>query len=235
MNITKNFKNLVIGNFRRSIVNNYYGFKSKKSINRYLISHPIKKLQIGCGPNILADWLNTDVIPSNNVVFVDASKQLPFKDRCFNYVFCEHLIEHLDYGKGTNLIRECLRVLVPGGKLRISTPDLNFLINLYNQDKSDLQKRYIKWSIDTFSNHIGIYNEVIVINGFFRYWGHQFIYNFELLKHILISQGFIEIQRQNVGQSTDFNLANLERHNLSIPDDFNRLETFVIEAVKPQR
>jgi predicted SAM-dependent methyltransferase len=87
-----------------------------------------------------------------DVLYLDATRRFSFKDAAFDYIFSEHMIEHISYQHSLNMLAECRRVLQPSGKIRISTPDLNFLINLYRDDKSELQQRYIKWSTRAFTN-----------------------------------------------------------------------------------
>ena len=112
---------------------------------RYPESHLTPKLQIGCGTNILESRVNTDIDPREEGLFLDARKRLLFDDFTFPHIFREHLIQHLEYQEGVNLFRECLRIPKPGGKLRIATPDIRFLINLCNREKTKLQYRYIHW------------------------------------------------------------------------------------------
>ena len=45
------------------------------------------------------------------------------------------MIEHLKYSDGQNMLKESFRVLKPKGKIRISTPDLQFLIDLTKRKK----------------------------------------------------------------------------------------------------
>ena len=45
---------------------------------------------------------------------------------------------------GSSMLRECFRVLKSNGTIRISTPDLRFLIELYNHPQND----YIRYMID---------------------------------------------------------------------------------------
>jgi len=54
-----------------------------------------------------------------NFAAVD-SCALPFTDASFDVVIASHIIEHLDTPE--TLLRECLRVLRPGGVLRVSCP-----------------------------------------------------------------------------------------------------------------
>jgi hypothetical protein len=50
-------------------------------IKNYFKFHQIRKLQIGSGRNTLEGWLNTDLNPTKEIVFLDATKKLPF-DAC---------------------------------------------------------------------------------------------------------------------------------------------------------
>jgi len=148
-------------------------------VKHYIRTQQIKKLQIGTYGNYLENWLNTDLYPkSNRCIFLDATKSFPFDDKTFNYIFSEHMIEHLPYNKGAFMLRECFRVLRPGGKIRIATPNLEALISLCMPQKSDLQQRYMKWFFKKFLPDINVPRASFVINHCFRAWGHQFLYVF---------------------------------------------------------
>ncbi len=201
-------------------------------MNQYLKSHQVRKLQIGAGPNILPEWLNTDKSPSSpRVLFLDAANPFPFRDATFDYIYSEHLIEHLTYKQGQLMLRECFRVLKPGGSIRTATPDLETLIGLYTPQKSSLQQKYIHWVVDKFYPEIGLYQESVVINSSFRNFGHQFLYDCSLLQSTLEKAGFVAITRYNVGESDDEVFRRIESHGLSCGDEeMNRFETMVVEA-----
>lgn len=203
-------------------------------INHYFTSHEIRKLQIGSGKNFLEGWLNSDITPDSKSVFLDATKRFPFADSSFDYIFCEHLIEHLEYREGVRMLRECFRILKPGGKICIATPDIHFLIELYNPKKTALQKKYISWAVNSFLPQAGSKEDVFVINNFFRSWGHKFIYDFQLLRKTMENIGFTEVSQQEPGKSGDSNLRNLESHGKEIGNEFNLMETFVAEGKKPR-
>src|SRR4051812_40618920 len=101
---------------------------------RYLRENTVHKLQIGCGGNYLEGWFNTDLSPNAHRTGLNATRRFPFADNTFDYILSEHMIEHVPYDMGRVILSECHRVLKPGGTLRIVTPDLKFLIGLYQND-----------------------------------------------------------------------------------------------------
>jgi SAM-dependent methyltransferase len=110
-------------------------------IDEYLETNQINKLQIGAGTNPLPDWLNADYEPAaNTMVFLDATKPFPFRDALFDYVFSEHMIEHISCKKGVFMMKEVFRVLKPGGKVRIATPDVNNIVGLFSLTKTPEQQ-----------------------------------------------------------------------------------------------
>jgi predicted SAM-dependent methyltransferase len=210
-------------------------FGRTKRIAEYLRDHPLRKLQLGTGSNVYEGWLNTDVVDfkrKNEIVFLDATKPFPLPDAAFDLVFSEHMIEHLTYDDGIRCLAECHRVLRPGGRIRIATPSLDRLITLYDPDQSDLQRRYVRWSIDSFQGGKAPYLAGFVVNNFFRDWGHQFIYDRETLRHALESVGFADVEDWPVGESGDPRFRALERHMRSAAE-FNAFETMVLEARRP--
>jgi predicted SAM-dependent methyltransferase len=198
----------------------------------YLRRHAVKKLQIGSGLNLLDGWLNTDLHSSEDKIGVDATRAFPFDDEIFDYIFSEHMIEHITYEDGVWMLSECFRVLRPGGEVRIATPDLSFLIALHRADRSPLQEEYIRWSIDTFLPDVPAYEAAFVINNFVRAWDHTFIYDERVLRHAMEAIGFVDVRRHALGESDDEHLRGLE-HQSRLPPGFLHLETMVLEATRP--
>lgn len=201
------------------------------AVSSYLRSSNIKKLQIGSGPTSKNTWLCTDIDPIfSKIIYLDATKPFPFNDSAFDYIFSEHMIEHISYEQGLAMLRECYRVLKPKGVIRITTPDLEVLLGLYSSKLNPIQMRYIQWISDRDIG-VGDYKASFVINNAFRNWGHQFLYDYDLLNKSLREAGFINIKRQNVGESEDENLRRLETHGENIGDEeINSFETMVLEG-----
>jgi len=206
------------------------------AMKSYLRSHQVRKLQIGAGSNLLKNWLNTDVHPGcRAVVFLDARERFPFDGGTFDYVFSEHQIEHITYSEGLFMLRECYRVLKPGGRIRVATPNLEALIGLCTSHQSDLQRRYINWVIDKFVPGLNMYRESFVINEVFRGQGHKFIYDRATLQDALQNVGFVEVTCYAVGESDDTALRGIESHGKAAGDeDMNQFETMILEAKRPR-
>jgi SAM-dependent methyltransferase len=61
----------------------------------------------------------------------DLRNGIPFPDAAFDVVYHSHLLEHIDREAAPVFLRECCRVLSPGGILRIVVPDLEWLARRY--------------------------------------------------------------------------------------------------------
>lgn len=209
-----------------------FGMWDRKLAQRYILQSKVRKLHLGCGWNLLPGWLNVDYVPERRgALYLDARRPFFFKDETFDYIFSEHMIEHMSYHDGLNMLGECYRILKRHGKIRIATPDLAFLIALYRDDKSLLQRDYVAWANRTFVKDISKDNEVFVINNFMRDWGHMFIYNENTLITAMIKAGFTDILKCELRQSKDDALCNLESL-ARIPINFLELETITLEGTK---
>ena len=184
--------------------------------------------------NILEGWLNTDIHPLRDVIRVNVLRRLPFPDQSIDRIFSEHMFEHLDYPNGVALCNEMFRVLKPGGRIRMSMPDLAFLIDLYRVEKRPEQLRYIEAARENLAARAPV-NDTGVINNFFRDWGHEFIYDFKTVRDVLMASGFAGIKRCPIGKSDDPLLTGLEHHGRVIGEESNELESMVVEADKPGR
>jgi predicted SAM-dependent methyltransferase len=209
-----------------------FGRLDTEIITSYIDRSGIKKVQIGCGANIHSDWLNTSFFPtSDKVIHLDASKKFPLPNDTFDYIFSEHMIEHITYPEGLVMLGECYRILKHNGTIRLSTPKLDFLIELYQENKSELQQEYIKWATDISIEHAPYYDDVFVINNYVRNWGHLFIYDEKTLRSSMEKAGFTKIERCNLNESEHEALRNLE-NEMRMPKGFLNLESVILEGTK---
>lgn len=209
---------------------------TRRAIETYVASHPVRKLHLGAGPSSPAGWLSTDVTPqAETVVYLDATEPFPIEDDTFDYVFSEHMIEHMSWHAGLAMLEECHRVLKPGGTIRVATPDLAVLLGLYGEQRDPVGDRYVRWIVDRSMPGISTYKASFVINNAFRNWGHQFLYDGELLEMAMREAGFTNTRRCASGESLDANLRGIESHGRNVGDEeMAAFETMVFEADRPR-
>lgn len=212
-----------------------YARKWNEATQAYLATHPVKKLEIGARVASLDGWLSTDVDPlSEGTVFLDATKPFSFDSGTFDYIYCEHMIEHLSWRNGQAMLRECHRVLKPRGVMRIATPDLAVILGLYSPQLSDEQKNYIEWMIRLELPGVSTHKAAFVVNNAFRNWGHQFLYDGDLMTLALERSGFIDIRRCAYGESNEEHLRHIEMHGKHIGDErIARFESMIFEGSRP--
>lgn len=158
------------------------------------------RLHLGCGTNVLTDWVNLDIDARPGVTQHDLTKPLPFGNGVADLVYSEHFIEHITFEQGLMLMRDVRRVLKPGGIFRLSTPDMLFLIKQYlNRNLNEWAN--VKWFPRTPCQ---------MVNGGMRLWGHQFLYDEEEMAMQLKAAGFASVQRVNYRESSNPRLSQLE-------------------------
>lgn len=85
-----------------------------------------KFLNLGCQIHYFEGWINQDVVSDDNnikaEIYGDAAK-LPLEDGSIDFIYAGHLVEHYYPDTINGAVKEWYRVLKPGGKLVVITPD----------------------------------------------------------------------------------------------------------------
>ena len=195
-------KDLIVQAVKSAPVRGYYSQKCRS----IAAARSSVKLHFGCGPRHLDGWINVDLFPNTPQpdVLLDVEKPLPLKSGTVDYIFSEDLLEHLSYGGAKNFLSECARVLKPGGKLRLGTPDLVSFMKAYlDRSQGDL---------DWYAEHCGVNTFAEMFNYGTRAWGHTFIYDEETLTLLLEQRGF-EVERKDFNQTETAAFAGLDLRN----------------------
>jgi predicted SAM-dependent methyltransferase len=204
-------------------------------INEYLLSNLTRKLHLGAGGNVLDGWLNTDIAPqSDGVMAINVTEPLPFDAATFDFVYSEHMIEHLTLEQGVRLMQELFRVTRSGAFVRVATPDLARILALFSKEPTPTQQSYVDWTTKTFIGQIEGYNPTLVLNNMFYNWGHRFIYDHNMLAAIMQNAGFTDLKAHPIGRSDQAHLTNIEHHGAAMgAEDMTAYETMAIEARRP--
>jgi len=172
------------------------------------------KVHLGCGSNILKGWTNVDIKNRRADMEFDIRGTFPFENESVEMIFSEHLIEHLTQDEGIAFLKECHRVLISGGVIRTSTPNLEWVIQKYLENKLDEWKD-CNW---VPASRCRMLNEVM------RQCRHKFVYDREELKDALREAGFSTLVNVGWRKSDYEELCNLEHR----PDHHEA----IVEAIK---
>lgn len=104
--------------------------------------HPIAPelyLHLGCGAIDHPQFVNVDGFPLPHVHYVRPIDDLsPFTDGSAALVYASHCLEHFPHAAVPRVLAEWRRVLRPGGILRLSVPDFDRILEIYEQHDRDL-------------------------------------------------------------------------------------------------
>jgi SAM-dependent methyltransferase len=168
---------------------------SRRHIKNWLKEHWNRRLlNLGGGGNVSSEWLTADIDPRADV-FCDLTKRLPFEDGSIDGILLEEVIEHIDYPAGRFLLTECHRILRPGGRIRVSTPSLAWIIGLWQKEKplpDGLVTQEAERVLEPCLPDATVLN-LAAINATFYAHGHRFIYDEAALGCQLSAAGFQEI------------------------------------------
>lgn len=197
---------------------------NKSSLQKLLDSHKKSvRLNIGCGTDYKKGWINIDNNSDNNIVTLDLNLDLrdplPFEDNTADFIFNEHFFEHLSPEVGVKAMQDMLRVLKPDGVMRIAMPDLESVVHHYlhvplkddpviKDFKIDFVKTPAEW-----------------INMSFRWWGHEWLYDYEELVRRLMEAG---AHKKNISRKELRKSDYPELRNLEIRDG----STLIVEVIK---
>ena len=157
------------------------------------------RIHAGCGPCLKPGWVNID-LRREAEIRLDLRRPFPFPPGSATIVYAEHFLEHLDYPDcASDFLRECRRVLKPGGILSLVVPDIELVLRSTvlggTPQYYDAQRCWHPPHLQTQIEHVN-YN--------FRQDGeHRYSYDFETLSRLLTHTGFTEITRREYDPDLD--------------------------------
>jgi SAM-dependent methyltransferase len=219
-NLFQNIKPFMMNPLDRSVEVFICRFSRFSEIQRYLDSTHNTCLHIGCGSRNFPGWLNTDFFQSARtyiksdpkILPLDIRDKLPFDDESFNFVYSEHVHEHISYREGFELCKEIKRILKPNGVFRVSTPNVDLLFQLLHRPLSQEEVPVFERGCDLLAvvNGEEPKSPISLLNRIIGEPLHKYCYNAETLIEQLNAAGFSSISEVCPGESTYEALRNLE-------------------------
>lgn len=105
----------------------------------------MRKLEIGSGNHPQEGYEHLDINPSfPHLEYVSSMEKIPVEDNSFDKIKSVHSIEHQDWFKITETLREWVRVLKPNGEAWIGTPNFRWIAKTYieaiNGNRSEMER-----------------------------------------------------------------------------------------------
>ncbi len=201
------------------------------------------RLHLGCGSNVVPGWENIDKSPSivlarlpglrrvlatvriltpdqanavfpSGIVHADVRRGLPYEDATVRYIYSSHMIEHMPRWQGLALVKECRRVLMPDGVLRLATPDLAQVVDAYRSGV----KGGAATAADAFMGGLGTFIEQPgsraqrLLQRLFVA-PHQWLYDEQSLTLLLEEAGFLDVGVRGFRDSALPDIALLEHRD----------------------
>lgn len=207
-----------------------------------------RKLHLGCGLVTPQSWLNVDgslnarlgrypFVRSiartvgltdskaqfdKSVYGHDLRKPLPWSAGSFTGIYASHLFEHMYVDEVQRLLKECLRVLEPGGALRVVVPDLAVLIQGYVTGKfPEWTQDHIKDAprADMFITGILMRDPAAprgglvkrIYHSMFDFHSHKWMYDGASMTQRFIDAGFKDVRVMGYGESRIDGILDVER------------------------
>ena len=198
------------------------------------------RLNLGCGHVQPEGWINVDgsarawlastlpwidrplarlgLLPRSefgpHIRYASFFRRLPWPDRSADAVYLGEVLEHFTRADGERLVHECVRVLAPGGLLRIRVPDnvrfwrnyieaFDRVCSLPPENRSD---EHTIW-VEKFFRDI-----CVTRRGALRSMGHFHKWQYDELSliHLFEGAGLVDVARRCLHQSAIPDIAAVE-------------------------
>ncbi|UYQ64515.1 class I SAM-dependent methyltransferase [Streptomyces peucetius] len=177
------------------------------------------KIEIGAHRTRRPGWIGTDVSWCTRH-YLDATERWPVPTSSASHIYADNVIEHLRMQPNRRLFREAYRALVPGGRIRLATPDVEYLVERYTKRDHEMRRLIALSNTKNYEAH----HPVDLLRVAFQECGHHtgYLWDFQALRDELTLAGFTDVRRFEPRQSDDPDLRDME-----IREEF----ALVVEAV----
>jgi predicted SAM-dependent methyltransferase len=154
----------------------------------------------------------------------DVLAGLPLADASLRGVNLSHFLEHFPLAQGAGFIRECYRVVQPGGVVRVSCPDLRKYARAYVSRDEQFFKQTAVLAFCRYQN-LETFGDRFISKAYDDDNGHQWFYDAESVIHLLKRAGFSRAEERPLHQSALPAIQEIE-------PAYREPESFYVEGVR---
>ena len=140
------------------------------------------KLHLGCGERYLDGYTHIDIADFDHIDYKSSIDKLDMvDDNSCELIYASHVLEYFDIEEARDVLSEWHRVLIENGILRLAVPNIEKLIEVYNQTNdlnNILGPLYGKWEVNNAHNNIY----------------HKTVYDMKNLSKLLTEVGYKNIK-----------------------------------------
>jgi len=134
----------------------------------------------------MPDWVTLDLNGAADILH-DLTHPLPFPDGSVARVYSSHVLEHFNYPHPLlDLLRECHRILKPGGTISAAVPNARLYLEGYFHPERFEREKFCGYEVGlSYRSRIDVVNFVAYLGG-----EHKFLFDEENLPRVLEEAGF---------------------------------------------
>ena len=97
----------------------------------------MNKLHLGCGKRFIPGYMHLDLARFDHIdIFTSADDLSMIDNETVDEIYACHLLGYFDLFEAKNVLKEWNRVLVKGGRLRLSVTNFDALLKIYNKTQN---------------------------------------------------------------------------------------------------
>lgn len=113
------------------------------------------KLNLGCGSRRIKGYIGIDISQDAQAVdfLLDCSNLSAIQDDTVDVLYASHVLEHFGRNEQQKVLTEWVRVLKPGGIMRLSVPDFSAIVEHYQHSGLSDLVGLLYGGQDSFQNY----------------------------------------------------------------------------------